>query len=222
MYIIVIGGGRIGESIAKALIAEKDDVVIVELDDKRADELANKLDALIVKGDGSNADILKDAGIEKADALAAMTKDDKVNLMACQIAKQMDVPKITSRVNDPDNEALFIQAGIDAAISASSAIVTNFKNVLRGRGTKTLLTLAEGKLEFMEIHIPENSKLVGKTVGKCGLPDGSKIVSIERGEEVLLPKEDTAIVKKDILGIIAKSEVSRDVLRKLGKAKANK
>ena len=87
MKIIVVGGGEIGTTLTTILSAEKHDVSVIENDPERAKEIASDTTALVLKGDGVDLDILKQAGIEKCDAIVATTGDDKVNLMVCQIAK---------------------------------------------------------------------------------------------------------------------------------------
>ncbi|MFH1424218.1 MAG: NAD-binding protein [archaeon] len=217
MYVIIVGGGQTGEILAKTLVAENEDVVIIEQDDERAEELADELDALIIKGDGTNAKIMKDAGIDRADAIAALTNDDNVNLMICHLAKKAEVGKIAARVNNPANETLFIQAGVDGAISVTSSIVSDFMNSFRLKGAKTAVTLAGGKMELLELYLTDNSPAVGKAANKCGLPKDSKIVVIERKEDIILVQGDETLNAGDLLWITAKSKAAPDVIKSLVK-----
>ncbi|MAF89557.1 MAG: hypothetical protein CL963_03570 [Euryarchaeota archaeon] len=213
MYVIIAGGGNSGEALAKSLVTEKEDVVLIESDKERAERLAEELDALIISGDSTNIDVLKDAGIEKADAVVAMTGDDKTNLMICEIANQAKVKRVLARINEPENEALFIQAGVESAISSTSSIVTDFNNVLRGKGSKTVATLASGAIEVMEIYVGVKSKIVGKNVSEAGIDrNDAKILSIERKGEVIIADDSRTIKKGDILGVIAKSSSAKKVV----------
>jgi trk system potassium uptake protein TrkA len=86
MYVTIVGGGQTGSKLAKRLANRGHNVSIVEKDETRAHELAAELDALIIHGSGADVDVLKDAGIDKADVLVALTDADEVNLMACEVA----------------------------------------------------------------------------------------------------------------------------------------
>jgi len=222
MYIIIVGGGETGELLSKILIAEKNDVVVIESDEKRANELADRLDALIIKGDGTDNEILMDSGIEKADALVVLTNDDKVNLMVCQFGKKHNVPKIAARVNDPANKELFNQAGVSAAISTTSAVITSFKNVLSKKGEKSIMMLAGGRAELLEIFIPPESIIVGKKLTDLKLPKGANVALIERSDEVEVPNEDSVVKASDILLVAAHSDVIDDVIKKLVKTNKKK
>lgn len=217
MYVIIVGGGQTGRALAKNLIAEDEDVVVVEKDEKRAEELADELDALIIKGDGTEAKIMDDAGIEKAYAVIALTKDDNVNLMICQQAKKAEVPKIAARVNNPDNRALFMQAGVEAAISTTTAIATEFLNAIRIEGAKTVVTLVDGKMELLEVYLTETSPAIGKPVGKCGLPTDSRIISIERKDSVMIAKGEEILEKGDLVWVVAASGETHTALHALVK-----
>ncbi len=213
MYIIIAGGGNSGEALAKTLVKEKEDVVLIESDKDKAEKLSEELDALIISGDSTNIDILKDAGLSKADAVVAMTGDDKANLMICEIANQANVKRVLARINEPENEALFVQAGVESAISSTNSIVTDFKNVLRGKSSKTVATLASGAIELIEIYIGDNSKIVGKTVSSVGIDKNvAKISSIERSGEIIIADDTRIINKGDILGVIAKSSSAKKIV----------
>ena len=215
MYILIVDGGKEAEKLAQVLIAEKHNVAVVEADEERAKTLAEKLDALIIKGDCTDMDILRDAGIDKADVVVAMAEDDKVNLMVTEIAKKENVKSIAARVNDPENESLYLQAGAQMAMSATEAIITSFKNAITAPGEKSILTVANGQVQFLEIFISKTSALNEKKIVDLGLPDDAVISTIEREGEAIIPKEDTQIIGGDILFVAAKSEVVDQVYKTL-------
>ena len=215
MYVIIVGGGNLGEGLAKVLIAEKQDVVIVENDEERANELADALDALVIKGDGTDVEKLGDAGIEKADALVAITGDDKVNLMVAEIAKKNHVRFISARVNDPKNNDLFLQAGVGAAISTTSAAITSFRNSLVSVGEKSILVLADGKAELVQIYLPEHARAIGRQVSGAKIPEDASIAMIQRGGEVIIPKPETDLQTGDVLFVLTKTELADDVQKAL-------
>jgi trk system potassium uptake protein TrkA len=105
MNIVIVGAGKVGYFLAKRLHQNKHIVSIIEKDRIVCDELARQLDILVINGDGCEPDILEQAGIARADVLAAVTGDDEDNLIICQVAKEkFEVHRTVGRVNNPDNE----------------------------------------------------------------------------------------------------------------------
>ena len=122
MYVVIVGGGRVGRDIAELLLPEGHDVVILDTDEETCNLLTREYDALVIKGDGTDIEYLKEAGVNKADALLAVTGDDKVNLIVCQLAQKLfNVPKVVGRINDPKNEAVFSTLDIKNTVSTTRA-----------------------------------------------------------------------------------------------------
>ncbi|MDD3420982.1 MAG: TrkA family potassium uptake protein [Methanocellales archaeon] len=110
MYAIIVGCGKIGSRLAQLLSSDKDNVVVLDRDLTKFEEIDKSFDGLTIEGDGTDQDALKKAGIDKADVFIATTEDDNTNLMACQIAKQVfNVSRVISRVNDSKREPLFLR-----------------------------------------------------------------------------------------------------------------
>ncbi len=205
MYIIIVGGGQIGVSLARLLIGEGHDVVIIEKDKNRAESIAAELDALVIYGDGTDITVLKDAGINKADMILPLTDDDKTNLMVVQLAKNLKVKRIIARVNQPENEGVFLQSGVDTIVSPTAAIVNCFKNAIDLEGKKILVSIAGGKMLLLQVVVDESSEFVGKKVNEIKVPS-CKIVAIDRNGEINLVDEKSEIREGDIVFILAKSE----------------
>lgn len=211
MYVIVVGCGGTGKALGIHLIKEGHEVVIVEKDEDRAKTIAESMDALIIHGDGSSTEILKDAGLDKADAVAIMTHDDNTNLTICQIVKKFDVLRIVARVNDPSKKDLYLGLDITAAISPSAAVVSYVKNALTQETTKSMVSLAGGNAELIELKVTKE-ELDGRKIRDIGLPSGAIIGMIYRHGEVLIGTGDTIIKKGDVLTLITKTDVVRDVM----------
>lgn len=211
MYVILVGCGRTGEALAKHLISEGHEVVIVEQDGDRSKALAEELDALIIHGDGTDTNILKDAGVERANAVAVMTSDDNTNLTACQILKKFNVPRVVAKVNDPKKKDLYIGLGITASISPIAAVVSYFKNALISSSSKSITSIAGGNAEVLELKL-SNGGLDGKRIKDIGLPDGAIIAVIYRNGEVVIGAGGTVLQTGDVLTVITKTEVVKDVL----------
>jgi trk system potassium uptake protein len=210
VYIIVIGCGSIGKSLVNHLISEGHEMVIIEKDEDRSKSLAESLDAIVIHGDGSSTEILKDAGVERADAVAVLTADDNTNLTICQILKRFNVPKIVARVNEPDKKDLYIGLEITAAISIVSAAVSQIKNALTKDKGRSMISIAGGNAEVVEMKLT-NDKLDGRRVRDVGLPYGALIGVVYRKGEVIIATDETTLKRDDVLTIITKTDVIQDV-----------
>jgi trk system potassium uptake protein TrkA len=211
MYIVIIGGGVAGNTLATHLTGEGHEVVIVERDEERAKTLAEGTDALVIHGDGSEPEILKDAGIEKADAVAILTRDDNTNLTIIQILKKFDVKRIVARVNDPNKQDLYIGLDIAAAISPISAMVSFFKNALTLGKVRSLVSIAKGKAEIIELTV-SNEKIEGKRIEDINLPKSAMIGLIYRNGELIIPSGEETLRINDLLTIITKTEAVKEVV----------
>ena len=213
MYIIIIGGGVTGAALVQHLASEDHEIVIVEEEEERAKSLAETTDALVIHGDGSSPELLKDAGIEKADTIAILTRDDNTNLTISQIVKKFDVKKIVARVNDPSKQDLYIGLGV-TAISPISIVVSYFKNALTQAKSKSLVSIAKGKAELLEVKVSDD-KLDGRKIRDIGLPNGSIIGLITRNGDVIIGSPEEIVKKNDLLTIITMTENAKDVVTML-------
>lgn len=204
MKIIVAGGGKIGKALTQLLVKEKRDVILIEKDKNLAEDLAEKLDALIICGDGSDRKILKDANISSADAVVAVTGDDKTNLMICEVAKTVNVPVIVTRLNDFSNESIFSNLGISGIINTTSSAILAFKKVLEVPGKKLISVIGGNKAEIFDLTISEKSKFANQLVGE--ISKNFVIAAINRDGEIIVPKVGTKIQEGDILTICAPIE----------------
>jgi trk system potassium uptake protein len=124
MYVIVIGGGKVGYFLARDLVDRGDEVTLIEKDSTRADWLEGQLGSIVMRGDGDEMAFLRTTGVERADAVAAVTGDDEDNLIALQLAKKhFNVPLTIARVNNPDNVQIFQALGVDQAVSATEILL---------------------------------------------------------------------------------------------------
>lgn len=197
MYVVIVGGGRTGYRLAERLLKRAHEPVIVEVDEQRAHELAAELDALVIHGSGTDMDVLKDAGAEKADALVALAGADEVNFMACKLAKGLGVPRVVTRINDDKHASMFEDLGVDAAISFINAAVTLYEKAVTGPGMYGLLGLGGGEAEVVEVSVVKESDAVGKTIRELALPDMCTVAMVTRGGKLIPPRGDTEFQEGD-------------------------
>lgn len=179
MYIIVIGGGRLGYYLLKALLSEGHEVLVLEKNATICRTIINELGSVCVRGDGCEAATLADAGTGRADMLVAVTGDDEDNLVACQVAKhKFNVPSTIARIRNPNNETIFKKLGVDVTVSATNIIIEAIEQEVPTHPLTHLLTLRDKGLEIVNIKIADESASVGKTVKELSLPEGSKLALI--------------------------------------------
>ena len=183
MYIIVIGGGRVGYYLTKALLDEGHEVLVVEKDTTICETLTDELGSVCLRGDGCEATTLTEVGTDRADMLIAVTGDDEDNLVACQVAKhKFNVPRTIARIGNPRNETLFKKLGIDVTVSSTNIILEHIEEKVPTHPLTHLLTIEDSGQEIVEIKIPPEATTVGKSVRQLSLPPGSKLTLVIRKE----------------------------------------
>jgi len=209
MYIIIIGGSKVGYFLAKRLIAGKHTVSIVDKDKELCEEIARQMQALVIHGDGCDPLILEQAGIKRADVLAAVTGDDEDNLIACQLAKEIfNIQRTVARVNNPDNEHTFSELSIDVPVDSTKIIAKIIEEEVSLSDLSTLMSFKHGKLSIVRVDLSHDSPVINKQIQDVKLPPDSVFVSIVRGEEVIVPKGNTVLKPGD--DIIALTLVSNE------------
>jgi trk system potassium uptake protein TrkA len=177
MYLIIVGGGKVGFHLAKELV-DAHEVLIIEQDAAKAAELAAELgDDVVMEGDGCEATTLENAGTERADMLLAVTGDDEDNLVSCQVAKErFNVPRTVARINNPLNEEIFRKLEVDITVSATSAILAHIEQELPTHHNLIPLMRLKGTgLEIVEVRIPDDSRVAGQPIRSVFLPYQSMI-----------------------------------------------
>ncbi|MEO0560919.1 MAG: TrkA family potassium uptake protein [Chloroflexota bacterium] len=207
MKILIVGGDQTAYYLAKRFMKRGLDVTIINMDGERCLELAQQTGATVVHGDGTNVDILEDAGGRLADALLAITPQDQDNLIACQIAKrQFGVPRVIAIVNDPDNERVFRKLGVDVAFSTTRIIGAILDQETSFEEITSLMPLARGRVAVNDVRLPNDSPALGKTLAEIKLTRGSLVACILRDEHVVIPSGETRLLAGDHLLVISQAE----------------
>jgi trk system potassium uptake protein len=181
MYIIVAGAGILGFYTAQFLTKKGNDVVVIEATKERAEEITDKLDATVIRGDAKEIKVLQEAGVEEADVLLAMTGSDDSNILISILAKQLGVKRALCRITHIEySEAIFKKLGIDAVIYPELTIATEIEEMVNDSDVVGFAMLDDGETEMIEFAINEGSKVIGKKVSKIKLPKNSQVISVIR------------------------------------------
>ncbi len=214
MYIVIVGGGKVGFYLAKKLCQGHHTISLLEKDTATCEEIAKDLNTvLVINGDGCNVRYLEDAGINRADVVAAVTGSDEVNLMVCQLAKQSSkVKRTVARVNDPKNTHTFNKIGVDVAVDSTSIIAKIIEEEVSLEDLVTLMTFKRGKLALVRLDLTNESPCVNKQVMEIKLPRASVLVSIIRGEDMIIPRGETVLQAKDDIIALTAIENEQELL----------
>jgi trk system potassium uptake protein TrkA len=213
MYVVIVGCGRVGSELARLLSSEGHNVVIVDKNPKSFERLGGVFNGLSIEGNGYEIEVLKKAGIEKADAFCAVTNGDNTNLVAAQAAKKIfKVPKVIARVYDPQRAHIYKALGLDILSGTILFAAMIRDKLIESRFSSYLIESADvGILEF-EIK-PD---LAGKKVSEINIPYEMLICSVIKKKGTIIPTDNTVLQEGDVLLAIVKTESLDKVKKKLG------
>ena len=214
MYIIIVGGGRLGYYLTRALLDEGHEVLVIEKDATFSQIINNELGSVSLHGDGCEAATLEAAGTGRADIFITVTGDDEDNLIACQLAKhKFNVPRTIARVRNPQHEKVFKKLGIDATVSTTNLILEHIKHELPSHPLMHLLDIQEKGLEVVEVKIPPGSTTIGKQIKELPLPADSILSLIIRKEGKPTVPTNSSVIQAEDQIIAVTSPESEDELR---------
>ena len=216
--VVIIGGGNVGLGVAKALEARTDRVraKIIEKNRARAERAADSLERTIVlNGDGMDMDILLEASIDRADAVLAVTDDDKTNLLVAVRAKQAGCPMSIALVNDPTLAPLMGPLDIDAYINPRATTVSSILRHIRHGKVRAIYSLGDAEAEMIEAQVLSTSPLAGRMIRDIEFPEGVLVGALMKGDKVVKPTGDTRIEAGDIIALFTMASDVREVERLL-------
>jgi len=220
MRIVVVGAGKVGYNLVSALYKNGHYVSVIEKRLELCERLAEEIPVLVIHGDGSEVEHLAEAGCEKADVLLGVTGTDQENLVACQLAKKnFGIPKTIARINNPKNEPIFQELGVDICVSATKILTNLIEKEVTLDKLKTLAVFEQGHMTLVEVNLTPESPVVGKRVMDISLPPECLLIGVVRHGHVIVPRGSTLLEVGDAVMAVATSQTQRglrDVL--LGKA----
>ena len=212
--VVIAGGGNIGLYVARSLEARgaRAKVKIIEASRERAIGIADQLRRTVVlHGNSLDQEILREADIQDADTLVALTNDDEVNILTCVMAKRLGCRSNMALLNNRSYPSITGALGIDATVNPRAVTISKIlQHVRRGR-IRGVHTIENGLAEVIEGEALETSPLVGKPLRDLDLPDGIRIGAIYRGEKVIIPNGSTQINPKDRVIIFVTADRVRQV-----------
>jgi trk system potassium uptake protein len=216
MYIIVVGGGRVGFYLGKELLEAGHEIVVLEKNERRARQIADELGSIVLARDGCEGKHLAEAGANRAAIVAAVTGDDEDNMVICQMAKHhFQVPRTIARVNNPRNETLFRHLGVDEVISPTKMALGAIEQDIPVHEVLHLAQLGAGEMELLEAQIGPESPAVGRRPTDITLPEGCRIFVVLRGEEVLPLRPETVFQVGDKVLAVSRADCELDLRRQL-------
>ena len=223
--VIVIGGGRVGQLVAQTIEAraagregglsglpalrggkgrQSGRVVLIERDRDRAEDVADTLDnTIVLQGDGLSPEILAEAGIAQADAVLAVTDDDKVNMLACVRAHQLGARLTVALVNDPSLAHLVAALPVDVHIDPRATTVSTILRHVRHGRVRDVRLIGEGEAELIEAQVLPSSGLAGRSLRDLSLPRGALLGLVQKGGKVMKPSPDLRLEAGDLVCIFA-------------------
>lgn len=205
MRVLIAGAGLLGRQLVTDLTATGGrELVVVERDEARCDELADAFDALIIHGDAADPEILQKAQIDRADALVAATGSDAVNTVIAMLAHRFGVDKIVVRLSSNALRGALEEIGVTDVVTPTMAAAAMIDTALQGIERRDLALLAEGGLELAEIQV--GGEADGQAISEVGVPDGALVVAVLHSDTASLAKADTQLQEGDVILVVAESE----------------
>ncbi|MCR4767480.1 MAG: Trk system potassium transporter TrkA [Saccharofermentans sp.] len=223
LKIIVVGAGKVGDTLVNRLAEEGHDLVIIDKNLARLTELANLCDCMGIIGNGASHEVLEEAGVASADLFIAVTESDELNLLCCTIAKQFNKKLATiARVRNPDygKEIPYLRSklSLEMIINPEYEAAVEAARILYLPAAISINSFAHGSAEIVKIKIPEGNVLHGKTVAYLGsnFTNDLVIVGVERGNEVTIPNGAFELSAGDIISFVATRKVCHSFLKSIG------
>lgn len=220
MRIVIVGGGKLGYHLATIMLERKHDVRLIEKNKLRCMRLANELDVEVICGDGTEIETLEDAGTQNADCFIAVTGQDQDNLVASQLAKrQFKAIKVIARANDPRNMDALRILGADIVVSSTEIITNLIEQEVDIAEMHLLATLNKGRAGICTMTLPPDTALEGVMLKDVNLPESSLVISIVRGDAMMIPNGNTVIHANDEIVAVCEGKSQKQLLRALRERK---
>jgi len=210
VYIVIIGAGGIGKRLTELALKDGNhNVIVIDKDQARCEEIARKYDAVAINADATQEDTLDESEVKKADVLVTTTNDDATNLMVVSLAKNKGVKHLISVVNQEESKPMYMEKGVKMVKSPNIVMAEHLYKSIKHPTVEEYMNVGL-YAEIFRLPINSNSKLSGKTITDIGLPKKSLIVAVERDRKFIIPTDDIELFSGDKVTVLAhKDQVNR-------------
>jgi len=210
MYIVIIGAGGIGKKLTELALKDGNhNVIVIDKDQTRCEEIARKYDAVAINADATQEETLEESEVKKADVLVATTDDDATNLMVVSLAKNKGVKHLVSVVNQEESKPMYMEKNVKMIKSPNVVMAEHLYKSIKHPNVEEYMNVGK-YAEIFRLPIAQNSTLSGKTIKRIGLPKKSLIVAIERDHKFIIPTDDVKVFSGDRATVLAhKDQVDR-------------
>lgn len=221
MNIIIIGCGKVGRTLAEELNEEDNNITVIDTDAAKVKTLTEMTDVMGIIGNGAMHSVQKEAGIEDADLLIAVTGSDELNLLCCLIAKKAGDCRTIARIKNPqysnESEYFMDELGLAMVINTEYAAASEIARVLRFPSAIKIDTFANGKVELVKFRLPDESPIVGMSVKSMAMSLKCDVLvcTVERNNEAYIPNGDFVFAEKDVISIIASHKNANEFFKKI-------
>ncbi len=203
MYIIIVGAGGIGRRLTEYILKdEKHNIIVIDKNQERCEEIARKFDAIAINADATQEETLDESEIKKADVVVTTTDDDAVNLMVVSLAKNKGVKHLVSVVNQEESKPMYMEKGVKMVKSPNLVMAEHLYKSIKHPSVEDYMNVGR-YAEIFRIPVAADSAFSGKTIKKIGLPKKSLIVAIERDQKFIIPTDDVELFAGDKATVLA-------------------
>lgn len=202
MRIAFVGSSSLAVLTARSLLESGHEVVIVERDEERIEELQEELDCGFLRGDGSRPAVLREIGPESTDFLFCLSGSDQANILAALVGRSLEFGRVVAMIEDPDYEAICVELGLQDTIIPDRQVAEALRDMVEGRETPTLSTVVRGGVRFFTFVAPEDAR----TIADLDLPEECRVVAVTREGDSFLADPETSLRKGDEVTIATREE----------------
>ncbi len=215
MRILISGGGDVGRATAETLVNAGHEVVLVEEDRAACERLAGDLDIMVICGDATRPDILEKGGIEDADIVLALSGNDRMNIITALVAKEYGVKRVIVKLDDPTYNIVCQKLGVEEVVNPKIAAAKHIADMVRQPHAIELSTLVGGSIRVFTAIVRKDG-YAGKKIEDIELPEGARVMVVQRGSEFFIPARGFRVKEGDHLSILCLEKNLEELARIFG------